>query len=303
MSATPPSSISPRVHPTHERAVRAIKALDEGRWLDARKNADAMPDAPVAELAWKRYLHGRVHLALNELKSAEVALERAAALAMEWGGVSASSGRQPGGDNLADALRLSADALEHLGRVHRRGERGDRAIRAHQSAYALRREHGSPLEQWESADSLAIDYALSGNLVESKSWYERAVVHAGSAGVECQTKSLGGLAGTHLALGDFPAATQTAHAACDLWRKHASSSPRRFPAERQLGHCILRQAESCFEADPTRAGELLSEAVAVLTTAHQELVAFGGEATEEAQSCGELLDFARRLRDSLPTAM
>jgi tetratricopeptide (TPR) repeat protein len=308
MNATEPSSISPRIRPTHERAIRALKALDEGRWLDARKNADALPDAPIAELAWKTHLHGRVHLALNELQAAETALERAAALAMEWGGVSGSTGQRTAVGTRAldgtsgEAARLAAEALEHLGRGLRRGEHGRRAIRAHWAAYELRREHGSTLEQWESAHSLAIDHALGGELVESKCWYERAIDHAQSADFECHAKSLIGLASIHLALGDPLAATRTARTACDVWRRNAAGSAERFLTEKQLGLCTLRQAEAAFEADPRQAGSLLVEAAAILNAAQQELVAFGAETSGQARECAELLDFVRRLQDSLPTA-
>lgn len=295
MSATSAPLMSPRVEPTHERAIRALKALDEGRWVDARKNADALPDVPIAELAWKTYLRGRVHLALNELKQAEVALERTAALAMEWAPPSENTGSR------FDAIRLSAEALEHLGRVYRRGERGERAIRAHLAAYRLRCEHGSAFEPWESAESLAVDYSLRGEFVEAKSWYERAIGHALSAGVECQAKSLGGLSAVQLAQGDSQAATEAARAACELWRNHSAGSVTRFLAEKQLGLCALRQAEARFEADPLRAGELVAGAIAVLAVAHREIAAFGAEASEEARECAELLDFARRLGGSPAT--
>ena len=295
MSVSGASSMSPRVRPANERATRALKALDEGRWSDARMNADALPEAPVVELAWKTYLLGRVHLALHELKDAEVALERAAGLA--WATECAPPGESS--DLKRDAMRLSAEALEHLGRVFRRGERGDRAIRAHAAAYELRREHGSAMEQWESAESLALDHSLCGELQQAKSWYDRAIGHARSAGVECQAKSLSGLSAVQLALGDPAAATESARSACEVWRTRAGGSLERFLAEKQLGYCILRQGEALFERDPSRAGEHFVEAIAVLIRAHRELLAFDAPASDDARGCAELLDFARRLRGAL----
>ncbi len=295
------ASMSPRVCPAHERAIRALKALQEGRWSDARHNAAAMPDEPIGELAWKTYLHGRVYLALNELQDAEVELERAAGLAMEWASPSECTGRQAASGTPTDGFRLSGEALEQLGRVFRRGERGERAIRAHLAAYRLRGEHGSALEQWESAEGLAVDHSLRGELDEAKTWYDRAIGHASFAGFECQAKSLCGLSAIHLALGDGPAATMAARAACGLWRTQAGGSVGRFLAEKQLGLCLLRQAEALSEVDPPRARDFLVEAIAVLAVAHRELAAFGTEVSDEAQACAELLDFSERLNRSLFT--
>lgn len=296
MSETPASPFAPRIRPTHERAIRAVKALDEARPLDARKNAEALPDEPISERAWKILLLGRTHLELGELHDAQMQLERAAGLALQWSCQDADTGGV-----VIDALRLAGEAFEHLGRALRRSEKMAKALRAHETAYQLRREHGSPLEQWESADSLATDHAINRDYAPAKSWCEKAIELARAAGFECHVKSLHVQANLFLLLDDPESAVDAARSTGELWRTHRPGSVERFLADRQLGICLLRHAETQM-GEAHSAVVSLDEATVLLTATQRELSAFGTEYNDDAKSCAELLDLARRLRSSVQSS-
>ena len=60
---SPQSAMAPPagyIRPTHERAVLALKAINESRWSDADKHVAVIPESPLHEYAWKRYLAGRL---------------------------------------------------------------------------------------------------------------------------------------------------------------------------------------------------------------------------------------------------
>jgi len=292
MSANaPPTPASSRVQPTHERAVRAVKALDEGRITDARTNAEAIGDSPTSDLAWKTYLLGCVQFEQGELKQAQETLEKAAALAVRLAEEIPSA--------LGDAMRLSAQALEQLGRVFRRGERIDEALRAHRAAYQLRREHGSALEQWESSESVSLDHVVASGDPSARTWCERAIEHAHDAGVEYEARSRGLLVNILLRLQRFEEAVIEARTTAELWRAHDPGDRRCFVARRQTGVCLLRHAERCFEGDALGAGPILDEAIQLLEGTRDELRAFGEDSLDEARECDDLLDLAGRLRASL----
>lgn len=293
MSETTASLIAPRVQPTHERAIRALKALDEARFLDARKNAEALSDEPISERAWKLLLLGRAHLEVGQLADAETHLEQAAGIALEWSCQCADTGGV-----IVDALRLAGEAFEHLGRALRRGEKMAKALRAHQAAYQLRREHGSSLEQWESADSLATDHAIHRDYAPAQSWCDTAIEHARAAGFECHVKSLHFQANLFLLLDDPTSAVAAARSAGELWRTHQPGSVGRFLADRHVGVCLLRCAESQM-GESEVALKNLDQATNLLTATQRELTAFGTQYNDEAGSCAELLDFARRLKSSI----
>lgn len=282
---------SPRVWPTHERALRAFKALDEGRIADALTNAEAIADGSLADSAWKCYLIGRVQLEQGELESARKSLERSAALALQL------AKETP--DSAGDAMRLAGESFEQLGRAHRRGEQIEQARRAHEAAYGLRCEHGSAIEQWESAESSALDYLLAVNHSRAEEWCDRALTHAELAGGACSAKSRGLLAVVLLKQQRFADAVKEARTAVQCWRQVASGDRRAFLAQKQLGVCLLRQAESLFEGESTGAVEILSEGIELLDSTHRELSAFGDDSVDDARECGDLLDFSRRLRASL----
>lgn len=296
---TPPSSptsVTPfgRVGPTHERATRAVKAIEENRLEDARRNAEAIPDAAIGDRAWKLYLLGRLRIENGELTEADAFFQNSAALAVQWGLEEPSFPSHP--------LRLAAEALEALGRCHRRREALDYALHAHQAAYHLRCEHGSAEEQWESAESLSLDFMLSRKFEEARTWSTRAVQHATTAGDPAfakRAKSQGSLCTILVALGQFQPAVAEARAACELWRRWGPGERARFRAEMDLGDALLRQAQVLVDADPATAKVLLDDAFHTIENAQRELSAFGPDAADDVQSCHDLLDFTGRLLASV----
>jgi tetratricopeptide (TPR) repeat protein len=294
MQSESPARPIGRVQPKHDRALRAVKALQEDRLDDAQNNVDAIPTDHPAPSAWKLYLQGRITFTLGEIASARNYFAQAAALALQ---------RDPGGEfPEVDLCRLAGESLTHLGRAYRRAEQLDQAIRAHEASFQLRREHGSLEEQWESAADLGLDYDLARRFADAATWYERAQVLArrsSEAPLRKQAETTERLCATLLALQRFDEAEQAGRLAHALWREHDPGCIEVFRSEFQIGHALLAHAQALFDADPTGVWRLLEGAVESLTLARRELIAFGAEGAEDARSCEEQLDFAQRLLQSL----
>ncbi|HSK41480.1 MAG TPA: hypothetical protein VK943_17070, partial [Arenibaculum sp.] len=116
----PPDSSLPVgwLRPAHDRARRALTALDEQRIRDALTNIAAMPDETLLDRAWRAYLE-----ALAEMQRAD--FDRAEALLLQAHGAASISATPPADDNASPtnvAPRLAAAASEQLGVVLRRRE-------------------------------------------------------------------------------------------------------------------------------------------------------------------------------------
>ena len=106
------------LQPDHEHAVQAMTALKQQRYSDALNHIKEIPETPILQRAWKKFLHGRVHLAQSQLGDAESSLLQSAAMAFIEG---------MGTDQMSQSreLRLCACALHHAGtpitalRIHR----------------------------------------------------------------------------------------------------------------------------------------------------------------------------------------
>ena len=283
------------VRPTNERAVLALKAINESRWSDAEKHIAAVPESPLAEYAWKMYLAGLLASERDEFLKSETALLASASAAFVVGFANEKSVS-------ADALRLGAAAMEKLGHAHRRQERLADAYHAHLAAYRLREEHGSMDERWESAMSLAVDCTVARRDDEAQRWSRVAIdlaVETSDKPAEKQAQSWERLASALGALGQHQEAVAAARTAREFWQGHDRSAVTAARADLDVAHALIESAKSVYETDAAQARTLLNDALAFLTTAADELPPFGAEAAADVRRCTEQTDFARRLLDSL----
>jgi len=291
------STVRPTGHvrPTNDRAVLALKAINESRWSDAQKHITAIPESPLGEFAWKMYLAGLLAGEREEFPKSETALLASASAAFVIGFADEKS-------IAADALRLGAAAMEKLGNAHRRQERLVDAHHAHLAAYRLRDEHGSLDERWETALSLAVDGTVARRDDEAQRWCRAAIdlaVQTSDQPIAKQAQSWGRLANTLSPLGRHEEAVAAARTAREFWRRHDRSAVTAARADLDVAHALIESAKALYESDAAQAGTLLNEALAFLTTAADELPPYGVEAAADVRRCTEQADFARRLLDSL----
>lgn len=292
-----PSTKRPTGHvrPTNDRAVLALKAINESRWSDAQKHIAAIPESPLAEYGWKMYLAGLLASEREDFPKSEPALLASASAAFVVGFADGKS-------VAADALRLAAAAMEKLGCAHRRQERLGDAYHAHLAAYRLREEHGSMDERWESAMSLAVDCTVARRDDEAHRWCRAAIdlaVETSDQAAAKQAQSWGRLASTLTSLGRHDEAVAAARTAREFWRSHDRSAVTAARADLHVVHALVESAKALYESDAAQARTLLNEALAFLATAADELPPFGPEVSADVRRCSEQTDFARRLLDSL----
>ena len=87
--------------PTSERAIRALKALEDDRLVDAETHITALSESPAGEHAWKCRLGGLLAVARGDSAAAVALFLQAASSALVQ-----AYGREDGCD--ADAFRLCA---------------------------------------------------------------------------------------------------------------------------------------------------------------------------------------------------
>ena len=281
--------------PTSERAIRALKALEDDRLVDAEAHITALSESPPGEHAWKCRLGGLLAVARGDSAAAVALFLQAASSALVQ-----AYGREDGCD--ADAFRLCASALEKVGELYRRQDRADDATQMHMAALRLRSEHGSFAELWESAVSLGLDADLGRRLTDAAKWH-RTAIDLGSRANEGAARKKA-IASTHLSKtlmsdGRYEEGVAVARGARELWREHDVGAVWAARADLNLGHALLEFGGSLHDRDAARAGTILNEALGWLTGALKELHAFGSEYTADADWCGEQIDFAKRLLDSL----
>lgn len=283
------------VQPTHQRAVRALTALEEKRIRDAEKHIATIPDFPMIDRAWKLLLRGLVAIEKLDFGAAEPLLSQGFSLSF-IAGLGTEKTLDPG------ALRAAARALHHLGWVYRRQDRPDEASRAHLAAYHLREHHGSFDELWETASELGLDADIARRYEEAQRWHRVAIEAARQASEKPQRKQA--IAWTNLAAslrdsGKHDEAVAAARTACDWWREYDLGAVTAAQADLKLGGALLAQAEALYDRGDKLARPVLDEAVERLTTARQELLAFGPDHAADAQLCLEQKDLAERLLASL----
>ncbi len=306
------------VQPTHERAVRALTALAQKRIDDAEKHIAALPDSPMTERAWKLFLRGLVSVEKPDLGAAEPLLLQAFSLAFADGHGGETSKRRnvetskhqnvemsKGRDVEAvdgDALRLAALVFQHLGWVYRRQDRLDDAYRTHVVAYHLREHHGSFDELWETAGELGLDADVARQYEKAHHWHRVAIEAAQNVSQDRQRKQA--IACTNLSTsltnsGKHDEAVEAARRARVCWREHDAGAVTVPRSNLKLGSTLLAQGEALHDLGDRLAKSVLDEAVELLATAGEELLAFGPANAADARLCLEQKDFARRLLDSL----
>jgi tetratricopeptide (TPR) repeat protein len=283
------------VQPTHERALLALKAINESRWADADKHVAAIPESPLCEYAWKAYLAGRLAAERHDFPAAEARFLEAASAAL-------ASGLGDEKQASTDAMRLGAAAMEKLGCAYRRQERLDDAHRSHRAAYRLRQEHGSVEERWESAMSLAVDCTVARRDEEAERWCRVAIDLAAAASDQPtakQAQAWGRLSPALTSLRRHEEAVAAARTAREFWRTHDLAAVTAARADLEVAQALMKFGESLYESDAPAARTILSEALESLATAAEELPPFGPEAAADARRSAELTDFVRRLLESL----
>jgi len=274
------------MRPVHDRAQRALIALEDGRMGDVETNIAAIPDDTKADRAWACYLSGRLSAGRGRVANA-----------LEHLGVCCELSRDD-----TELRRLEAAAWECLGVLHRRREEPAPAAEAHEHAYRLRQDVGSAHECWESAHSLGLTAALRGDRDMAVKWLDEAMAWAGRIPTEshhCRAISLASLAKLELEAARMPQAIDAARRAFEAECDHDRGSVDAVRAELSLGHVLLRAAESLLATDPTGASQMLSEATEHLQSAKDGLLAFELAADPDLRWAEELLDFAERLRVEL----
>jgi tetratricopeptide (TPR) repeat protein len=286
---TPPAG----PQPAHERAQRALKALDEDRLPDARMNTQAIAEDADADRAWKRHLEGLIAFREGELSAAVTLLERAAAVALQCAVRSA--------DGDSDMVRLAARSLLQVGCAQRRRERLTEAIRAHQAAHRLGAECGTTEDRWRNEMEIGLDDHLLGRLDRAADWFRRAIESAkGAADAPHarQARAWARLCAALSALARLDESLDAARQARDAWLAHDPGCLERFRAEAHVAAALLALAQERLDTPP-QARTLIDEAVDLLSRARAELAAFGDDTRDEVLSCDERLDFARRLLAAL----
>jgi len=274
------------VQPEHERARRALVALQDGRLADARANIEAIGEDTDANRAWKCYLTGRLSARREQVGMALDEFEKCCAIAGDAAGLA----------------RLGASAWEHLGVLHRRREEPAHAAHAHDRAYRLRLEVGSAEECWESAHSLALTAGLHDQHNRAVQWFGEALrwtERITDAPDRFRAISLAALAKLELQASHMPQAIDAARQALEAQCRHDRGGVDAVRSELSLGHVLLRAAEPLLAADPGSASDMLRESLERLQSARDGLLAFGLEADPDTRWCDELLDFAARLEAEL----
>ncbi len=283
------------VAPTSDRAVRALRALEQNRLRDAEANIAAMSASQPKQRAWKLLLRGMLATERRDFAAAEVHLSRSVAAALEAG---LDENAEPG----AEAMRLAALGFDRIGSIHRRQDQPATASRAHQAAFLLRLEHGSCEEVWESANALGLDAGVAARHADAQTWYRQAVAIARSAAEAPHHKEAISWANLTDALaenGQLEDAVEAARSAHEAFRRHDVGAVATALAEMRLGHTLLRRGEALHDVDPGQARGVLAEAISHLETAHESLLPFGPSRATDARWCAEQKDFAERLRASL----
>ena len=279
------------VEPTREQAAAAMAALRNRRLPEAEKHITSIPDALMADRAWKLLLRGLAAIERGALDEAQAMLLQAAGLAL-------IIGLGDEGAFAADMLRLAARAFRHVGWIYRRQDQPEQAYQTHMTAWRLRERHGSHEEIWDTACELGLDADVAQRWEEAERWH-RAAIDAGNRSAENSERKLaiawGNLATSLTESEQYEEGVEAARQARTFWRKHDIGAVTAAQADLKLGTALLKLAASVQERGHSLESSVLNEAVESLTTAHQELLAFGPEYTAYARSCLEQKELADRL--------
>lgn len=281
--------------PSCDEAARAYDAIQRGYIERAKKHAASASSDRPADHAWLRFIDGLICIAEGRMRAAQPLLIEAAAFGM-------AAAPSSTGEPESCMIRLSAEAMHHLGRVHRRAESTDLAKRAHLSSYRLRQQFGTLQEQWASMIELGLDHEVAQDDIVAGQWYEKAVNQAKLVNESPHEKQA--QAWTHLTAcrsrrGLLQESVQAARSAHQCWIRHDAGGSAAAQAEGQVGASLLEWAESLTEQQPDCSRDLLDESVTRLACAAESLLAFGPSFATEARSLLDQQDIATRIRASL----
>jgi tetratricopeptide (TPR) repeat protein len=283
------------IQPPHESAVLALNAIAEKRLADADQHIDAIPKSLMIDRAWTLLLRGLAAIERADFAKARPLLCEGTCLAIIAG---------LGSDAVldADASRVVARFLRHLGWLYRRQDRPAEASQTHLAAHRLCERHGSFEELWETAVELGLDADVARRLDDAQRWH-RAAVEAGERASDAPDRRLA-IAWTNLSAsctesGSHDEAVFAARTAHDCWRRHDVGAVTAAQAELKLGTALLRKGESLHEHGGKLARPVLEEADGRLGSARDAILAFGSDHTAEARLCREQQDFTQRLLASL----
>lgn len=286
------------VQPADNAGRLAERAIHDGRINDAVRHAAGIAEGSPDARAWRALLLGLITIEQGSLSRAEPLLLEASALASE----DAAS---------ATLLRVGTRALVRLGWLYRRTERCAEAKKVHLAAHVLNEEHGSFEELWESASELGLDADIARSFRDGQHWHRQAVEAARKAHEEPlkkQALAWTNLVTSHEAADQVEEAVEAARSAHRCWHEFDSGAVTAARADAKLGRALLKKGERlCRCGDPdevdlspaTRRGavEVLAEAVSLLTSARDGLLAFGTKHRSEADSCRDQESLAARLSD------
>lgn len=299
--SAPPVSIQPR----NEHALRALRALMDGRLSDAAIHIDAITEDSRADHAWKNILAARLADLRGETAEASHRLIAASSIlyaenAIFCECISHNSEAPSHPLNLSEPssvpeyhFRLLAFTWDLLGTIFRRQDRPAEAFERHVAAFRLRESYGSPDEQYDSALNVGLDAILLRKYQIAQDWFSRAN-QIGAHAREPQRKQAqawGHLTAVLTEIQDWSAAASAAEESHRHWLAHDPGSVQAAQAEFQLGHALLNAAANAIDG-----GESLGDAIDTLNSAEESLLAFGPPAAADVRICQNLKDFAEKLR-------
>jgi tetratricopeptide (TPR) repeat protein len=271
-------------------------------------------DAMAMNAPWRRILAGRLAVVDGDIREAEGLLRSAVSLcgmstnprqaacpATEEINLDQTTSNSPSGSRGA-AARLEAVAWHELGVIHRRQDRTLEAIECHRRAHRLRAQHGSGIEQWESACELGLDELVTGRFRDAADRFRDAMKQADQL-AEGRDMLLA-ITWSHLcevssSESSFDEAIHAARQSRRHWYMHDPASPAVPCADWKLARVLLSSCESMVDSPDCESAARMDEAVALLESACESLAAFGGESAADAQTCADQLEFAVRLRAML----
>jgi len=294
--SVPESAPKGHVEPRDPDLLRAHKALRGGRWADALRIVDEVPEPAEGANPWRRYLLGMVAGQRQRFDESERFFMQAAT----WALLEARDTDDVDGREL---LRLAAWALHRCGsnRAHR--DEPEEAYRLHLQAFELRARYGSVEEQCESAISLGLDADLARQYETAHVWHRRAIEFGAVVAEDRGGRLARAWQNLSASLADsenHDGAVEAARAAADLWRQADPGCIDTARADATLARRLLAQAETRFETDMAAARAMAEAALRLAEASREALLAFGDEGALDAAWCLEQIDFAQRLLATLP---
>lgn len=282
--------------PSCEHLARALRALDRNRLEEAERATVDAPDRSLLARAWRRFLEARIALERVRLNEAARRLHESASYCHLAATVEDSNAIR------ADAMRLTALAWHHLGRVFRRQERIDDARNVHLAAWRLGGQFGSIVEQWHTAIELALDEELAQRWDDAERWCKEATALAHSTEqdrLRLAAEAASRLAAIRLQAGRLEQAVAAAEESLALWRRHDPACAEVAVAQARLAESTLTYGEELVDRGDPRASEVVASARRLLDDAADALLAFGGDLGSASPSCKARSEFAGRLLQSL----